>query len=225
MKITTIILDDNKEHLTYLEKLLLEIKEVDLIRKFSNSTQAKEWLQQNKVDLLISDIEMKHLNGLELISQTDNPPLVIFASTYPKYAAESFNLQPLHYLVKPIEPTSLREGLERAKNKLNNKQFDDFIIISEGHSLYHKINTADILFVEADNDYTKLICKNKEYRTHSSLKKMATKLGDTFIKTHRSYLVNTAYISVINGVFIAIDKYKIPLSRAYKKEVYQLLSI
>ena len=77
MKIKTIILDDNLEHLSYLEKLLIKIEEVELIQKFTNSTTTKEWLQKNKIDLLITDIEMKHLTGLELIENLEKPPLVI----------------------------------------------------------------------------------------------------------------------------------------------------
>lgn len=225
MKINTIILDDNLEHLSYLEKLLSEIEEVELIQKFTNPTKTKEWLQKNKVDLLISDIEMNHLNGLELINQLEKPPFVIYVSSYPKYAAKSFELEPLHYLVKPINEIDLRIAIERAKNKILKKEVEEYIIIKEGHALFHKISLSDILFIEADNDYVKVICKKKEYRTHCTLKEIENRLGSNFIKTHRSYLVNQSHINKINGTFAEIKNYTIPVSRAYKQTVYDRLGI
>ena len=225
MKITTIIIDDNPEHLSCLEKLLLEIEEVELVNKFTNPTKTKEWLLKNKVDLLITDIEMSHLNGFELIKQLAKPPLVIFASYHPKYAADSFEFEPLHYLVKPINEIDLRIGIERVKNKLIDSQSTEYIIIKEGHTMFHKINFSDILFAEADNDYVKVICKEKEYRTHCTLKEIENRLSNDFVKTHRSYLANLSHITEINGTFLQIKKYNIPLSRAYKKEVYNKMRI
>ncbi|MBC8265800.1 MAG: response regulator transcription factor [Flavobacteriales bacterium] len=208
-----------------LEKLLSEIEEVELIQKFTNPTKTKEWLQKNKVDLLISDIEMNHLNGLELINQLEKPPFVIYVSSYPKYAAKSFELEPLHYLVKPINEIDLRIAIERAKNKILKKEVEEYIIIKEGHALFHKISLSDILFIEADNDYVKVICKKKEYRTHCTLKEIENRLGSNFIKTHRSYLVNQSHINKINGTFAEIKNYTIPVSRAYKQTVYDRLGI
>ena len=215
VKIKTVILDDTSEDLSYLEKLLDEIEEVELIRKFTNPEKTKEWLQKNKVDLLISDIEMKNLNGLELVDQLEKPPMVIFASTYPNYAARSFEYDPIHYLVKPINEIDLRIGIERVKNKIIGSEIEEYIIIKEGYGFFNKINLSDILFVEADNDYVKIICKNQEYRTHCTFKDIENRLPKHFIKTHRSYLVNQSHIDKINGTFLVIDNYTIPISRTY----------
>jgi len=225
MKIKTIILDDNPEHLSYLENLLSGIEEVELIHKFINPTKTKEWLQKNKVDLLITDIEMSHLNGLELIDQLEKPPQVIFASSYPSYAAKSFKFEPLHYLIKPINEIDLQIAIERFNNKIGGSVTEEYIIIKEGHSLFHKINHSDILFIEADNDYIKVICKDKEHRTHCTLKEIENRLSANFIKTHRSYLVNRTQIDKLNGTFLLVKNYTIPVSRAYKQDVYNKIGI
>jgi DNA-binding LytR/AlgR family response regulator len=219
MKITTIILDDNLEHLSYLEKLLLEIEEISLVQKFTNSIKAQEWLSKNKVDLLITDIEIKNLNGLELMEQLEKPPQVIFASTYPEYAADSFKLDPLHYLAKPINEIDLRIAIERAKNKLLKKEVEEHIIIKEGHALFHKINLSDIFFVEADDDYVIVSCKAKKYRTHSSLKVIHKRLTENFIRTHRSYIVNKQHITTYTNIDLKVGSFIIPISRAYKDKV------
>ena len=225
MKIKTIILDDNLEHLSYLENLLLEIKDVELVQKFSNPTKTNEWLRKNKVDLLITDIEMKHLNGLELVRKLVKPPMVIFSSTYPKYAAQSFEFEPLHYLIKPINNIDLRIAIERAKDKMIGSEIEEYIIIKEGHALFHKINHSDILFIEADNDYVKVICKKKEHRTHCTLKEIESRLSCNFIKTHRSYLVNKTHIDTTNGSSLQIRNYTIPISRAYHQDIYNKIGI
>jgi two-component system, LytTR family, response regulator len=225
MEIRTIILDDNVEHLSYLENLLSKIEEVNLIQKFINPTKTKVWLQKHKVDLLITDIEMNHLNGLELMSQLKHPPLVIFASSYPSYAAKSFKLEALHYLVKPINEIDLKIGIERAKSKIFRKETEEYIIIKEGHILFHKIKLTDVLFVEADDDYVKVICKEREYRTHCTLKEIASRLSKNFMKTHRSYFVNKMHIDKTSGTFLQIKNYTIPVSRAYKQTIYDKLRI
>ena len=224
MTITTIILDDNPQELAYMQNLLEGIADLELVESFSSPIKAEEWLQKNQVDLIITDIEMEHMSGLELISNLKNPPLVIFASTYPKYAAESFKLNPIHYLVKPISDVDLRIAVERVNEKLSNKPSDEFIIIKSGHSEFNKVKLADILFIEADNDYVKVICSEQEYRTHCTLKEVQSRLpAEKFIKTHRSYLVNIKNLSSITGSSLQIQDFTIPLSRAYKQEVHDIM--
>ena len=219
MTISTIILDDNPNDLRELRKLLSRIPEVELIESFSNPVLANIWMRENIVDLLISDIEMKEMSGLDLVDKVEHPPQVIFASSHSKYAAESFKLNPIHYLVKPIDEADLKTGIQRVVDKLQRNNLDEFIIIKVGYSEFHKVKIDDILFIEADDDYAKVILSNKEYRTHSTLKTLHARLPKMFLKTHRSYLVNANKISKAGGNTLHVNDYTIPLSRAYKQDV------
>ena len=223
MQIKTILLDDNLNHLNFLKELIDEIEDINLIQTFSNPITALDFLEINKIDLLFLDIEMNQMSGLDLIKQLTTPPLVVFVSSFPKYAIKSFEFEPLHYIIKPINELELVISIDRARNRLMKKnKAEDYIIISQGHSNFQKVNYKEILFIEADNDYIRIILENKEYRTHCTLKDIYNKLPKQFIKIHRSYIVNKNLTTSVSKYSIKINKYTIPVSRAYLKEIKRI---
>jgi two-component system, LytTR family, response regulator len=224
MKIKTIIVDDNPEHLNQIENLIEDNKDIQLIRTFTNPILALHFLKENKIDLIFSDIEMKGMSGLDLINSLSNPPLIVFVSSFPAYAIDSFKFEALHFIKKPISERELYTAIDRAKNRMRNiSKSEDYIIIKKGHSDFVKIIYNNILFIEADNDYVQIITKDKTIRTHCTLKKILKELPKNFIKTHRSYIINKKYASTLSSSSIRISEYTIPISRAYKSDMKKQL--
>ena len=224
MKIKTILVDDNPNHLDCIRSLIEDNKDIQLIRTFTNPILALQFLQQNKIDLIFLDIEMKEMSGLDLINSLEKTPLIVFVSSFPKYAIDSFKFEPLHFIEKPISELELHIAIDRAKNRMQNKKrIEDYIIIKKGHSNFIKISYNDILFIEADNDYIKIYTEKKMTRTHCTLKEIFKKLPKYFMKTHRSYIINKKYASTLSASSLKISGYTIPVSRAYQKEVKKYL--
>ena len=224
MKIKTILVDDNPNHLDYIRGLIEENKDIQLIRTFTNPILALQFLKENKIDLMFSDIEMKEISGLDLINSLEKPPLIVFVSSFPKYAIDSFQFEPLHFIEKPISEIDLYIAIDRAKNRIQNKKkFEDYIIVKKGHSEFIKISYNDILFIEADNDYVQIYTEKQITRTHCTLKEIFKKLPKDFMKTHRSYIINKQYASTLSASSLKILEYTIPISRAYQTDMKNYL--
>ena len=224
MKIKTILVDDNPHDLDYLRNLIENNKYIEIIRTFTNPILALQFLKENKIDLMFSDIEMREMSGLKLINSLSQPPLIIFVSSFPKYAIDSFQFEPLHFIEKPISELDLHIAIDRAKNRIQNKKkFEDYIIVKKGHSEFIKISYNDILFIEADNDYVQIYTEKQMTRTHCTLKEVFTKLPKDFMKTHRSYIINKQYASTLSTSSLKISGYTIPISRAYQADVKNYL--
>jgi DNA-binding LytR/AlgR family response regulator len=224
MKIKTILVDDNPEHIVQIEGLIENNKDIQLIRSFTNPILAFQFLKENKIDLIFSDIEMREMSGLDLINSLSNPPLIVFVSSFSEYAIDSFKFEPLHFIKKPISELELHTAIDRAKNRMKNKsKSEDYIIVKKGHSDFIKIVYDNILFIEADNDYVQIITEKKTIRTHCTLKEMFKKLPKNFIKTHRSYIINKQYASSKSSSSLKISGYTIPISRAYQSDMKELI--
>ena len=224
MKIKTILVDDNPNHLDCIRILIEENKDIQLIRTFTNPILALQFLKENKIDLIFSDIEMKEMSGLDLINSLEKPPLIVFVSSFPKYAIDSFQFEPLHFIEKPISELEVHIAIDRAKNRMNNKnKSEDYIIVKKGHSDFIKILYNDILFIEADNDYVQIYTEKQKVRTHCTLREIFTKLPKYFIKTHRSYIINKQYASTLSTTSLKILEYTIPISRAYQADLKNYL--
>jgi len=220
----TILVDDNPNHLNQIKNLIEDNKDIQLIRTFTNPILALQFLKENKIDLMFSDVEMREMSGLKLINSLSQPPLVVFVSSFPKYAIDSFQFEPLHYIVKPITELNLHIAIDRAKNRIKNKnKSEDYIIVKQGHSDFVKILYNNILFIEADNDYVQIYTEKETIRTHCTLKEMFKKLPKNFIKTHRSYIINKKYASTLSSSSLKISGYTIPVSRAYQSEMKELI--
>jgi DNA-binding LytR/AlgR family response regulator len=114
-----IVIDDEPLAIKWLEKLLAEIDSVNLVGSFSNALHANEFIQNNEVDLMFLDIEMASLNGLEYIKTLSKPPLVIFVTAYPQYALESYELDAIDYLLKPVRMERLLKSVNKATTYLS----------------------------------------------------------------------------------------------------------
>src|SRR5882757_11588537 len=154
--IRCIAVDDETPALDILEDNISRVPFLQLVNKCKNAYQAMDTLRQEKIDLMFLDIEMPGLNGLRLLQELEDKPMVIFITAYRKYAADGYDLDVLDYLVKPV---SFERFLKAAHKALeySSKHFQDFIFIQSEHKLT-KIFVHEIRYVEGLGNYVKIYC-------------------------------------------------------------------
>ncbi|WP_276481766.1 LytR/AlgR family response regulator transcription factor [Paraflavitalea pollutisoli] len=219
--ISCIITDDEPLARKGLQGYVEKIDFLQLAGVCEDALQLNSLLRQQPVDLLFLDIEMPYITGIEFLQQTSHPPKVIFTTAYEQYAIRGYELDVLDYLLKPIP-------FERFL-KAANKAYDYFQPSTSGErdhlfvktdSRLEKVRFADILLVEAMENYVAIYVGDKKLITHSTLKGLQDSLPPgRFIQPHKSYLVNLEAIGAVEGNILHVGRYQVPISKYQKDEV------
>lgn len=229
---TCLIVDDNKIARTTLRQLASQIRDIDIAGECDNAMDAYNLLQEKPVDVILLDIEMPGMSGLELTRNLGSTrPLIIFTTSKKDYAAEAFDLNVADFLVKPITPARFIQAIEKAKELLQsnrqevNLREDEFIFIRDSN-VVKRLKLDDILYAEAMGDYVKLHTPQRFYAIHSTLKAVEERLpASRFFRVHRSYVVAVDKIDTIqNGVLIINDR-SIPVADAYRGALNKRMNI
>ncbi len=226
MPFTLIAVDDEPLALVLIEKHLQRHPEWQLLASFSDARQAMGYLKENTVDLLLTDINMPDLNGLQFVRELpDERPLVMFVTAYKEHALEGFDLEVIDYLVKPVAPDRFGKALAKAAEWLSLRQKaevapppldDHFFVYSEYQQV--KIVIARIRYLESMGDYVKIHLDNqsKPVLTLERLKNLADRLTNHgFRRIHRSYVVNTAAIEAVQKSRVQAGGVWLPVGETY----------
>jgi len=215
-----------------MKQLVGQAANLELVAECTSAMEAYNYLNSTTIDLLLLDIEMPGMTGLELTKNLGNKkPLIIFTTAKTDYAVAAFELNVVDYLVKPISPARFLQAIERAfeavasdkqEVKIENK---DFIFIKD-NGVLKKINVEDILFLEAMGDYVKVHTPQKFHVVHSTLKAIEERLPDNkFVRVHRSYIVALNKIDYIQDGVININKTTIPIADTYRSVLNKKLNL
>lgn len=231
--IKCIAIDDEplalKQIASYVEKTpFLELKKV-----FESPIDALSYLQNNQIDLMFVDINMPDLNGMDFVKSIENPPKIIFTTAYSEYALEGFKVDALDYLLKPIDYATFLKASNKAKKwfdlqNLKPEQInsnEDFLFIKSEYKIL-KVKLKDIKYIEGMREYVRIHLTNeKPIMTLLSMKVVAQQLpSNSFMRVHRSYIVNLNMITTIERNRIVFDKVYIPVSENYKEDFQQFIS-
>lgn len=203
-----LVVDDEPLAQQRLEQLLTQMSQVDAILKANNGQQAIEICQLEKPDLVLLDIRMPGIDGLETaqhLSQMDKSPAIIFTTAYDEYALEAFKVNAVDYLLKPVRQEKLAESIERASH-LNRIQIQAIKSQPEGRTnITAKISgniklipVADIFYFQADQKYVTVKHMNGETIIEDTLKELQAEFEADFIRVHRNALVAKKYITGIH---------------------------
>ena len=226
---TCIVVDDEPLARQGMEMSIASASFLQLLGSFSNALAAGDFLRKEKVDLMFLDINMPELNGLDFLKSLRDSPLVIFTTAYPQYALESYELDAIDYLVKPIRIERFLKAVNKAENHLrllqqeaNNSQVekieDDFVFIKADRK-YFKIYFRDILYIEGLKDYVIIYTNDNKIITSMNIKTISGQLPATiFARVSKSYIVNTIHISSFDTELIYIQNNEIPLGQAFKDD-------
>ena len=233
MAINCIIIDDEPLAIKVLETHLNEIPDVKVAANFQSAVEALSFLMEETIDLIFLDIQMPLLTGIDFLKSTNNLPSVIFTTAFRNYAIESYELDVVDYLLKPISFTRLFKAVNKFKNLQNLPPSipakDDLINAVNDHlyvnsnKKFVKVLFKDILFVESLKDYIKIHTIDGQIVTKDKLTSFTEKLPDHFVRTHRSFLVNLRMITAFTAVDVEIGEKEIPIGSSYKHQVLERL--
>jgi len=225
-----IIVDDEPLAREGLENMLAGINSVELLDSFSSPIEANHYLQNNTVELMFLDIEMASLNGLEFAKSLVYKPLIIFITAYPQYALESFDVDALDYLVKPVRIERLLRAINKAENYINLLQKnteeataiveDDYVFIKTDRK-FVKIYFREILFIEGLKDYVIIHVEGKKVLTAMNVKTIFNKLPKkNFARVSKSYIINTDHIISVDTSAVYIKDEEIPIGNNFKESFF-----
>lgn len=222
-KYSCIVVDDDPLTRKVIENFVERTADLELVVSCDSAIDASHQLRQHKVDILFLDVEMPDMTGLELLETLKDPPEVILVTSKEKYAVSAFNLDVTDYMVKPVEYKRFLKSLEKVTERLENQVDGEEglvagkLFVKVDHQLVG-IEVNDIFMVEAMADYARIHTDSKRYTVYSSMKGIAKKLpADSFMRVHRSYIVNLASIDSIEDNTIVIHGNLIPVGVTYQK--------
>lgn len=232
-KIRVIIVDDEPLSREGLTRYIEQIHFLELVETFENPLNVIPFLATSKVDLILLDIQMPYMNGFDFLKNLRNPPMVIFHTAYPNYALESYQLDVIDYLMKPVLFDRFQKAIAKAydyycmklpSGELANKAIEYMFVKSEGR--LEKIHFNEILYLEAMQNYTVIYHRNTKTVVLQLIKYFQDILPkEQFLRVHKSHIVAMAKIDAIEGNLVVIGNKKISVSKHIKEELYTKIGI
>lgn len=223
MNIRCLIVDDEPLARKGLKEYINDVDFLELAGECDNAVKAAAILQSQHIDLLFLDIQMPRMTGLAFLRSLPQPPLVVLTTAYPEHALESFELDVLDYLLKPIPFERFLKAVLKAKAQLNLRQTPaaDWFFIKCDNKL-EKIAFSDVLYAEALQNYVAIHTTARKFITYLTFRGVEDYLpADRFVKVHKSFIVAVGKIDSIEGNELLIGGHHIPISRNLKEEVMQ----
>ncbi|WP_333820575.1 LytR/AlgR family response regulator transcription factor [Ohtaekwangia sp.] len=235
---TCVAVDDEPLALDLLEDNIKKIPYLKLLKKCSNALEANSFLQTQPVDLVLLDIQMPGLTGIQFLQGlSKNPPLVIFITAYEKYALEGYNLDVVDYLLKPVSFERFLKAVNKAHDKFTAQKHPvviqpvaaapvaTYLFVNSEYNLV-RIDFSDIAYIEGLKDYVKifLLSSPRPVITRMSMKSLEEKLpADQFVRVHKSFIVSLNKITSIRKGRISLLKAQIPISEHYKDNLNRFI--
>ena len=224
--ITCAIVDDEPLAADLLESYVMKTPFLKLEGKYSNAIDAMAGLRTQPVDLLMLDIQMPELSGLEFAKVIPHSTRIIFTTAFNQYAIEGYKVNALDYLLKPISYIDFLNSATRAETIINASSLD---AISQSDSFFVKsdyklvrIFYDDILYIEGLKDYVKIYLESSQRPVLSltSMHAIESHLPtEKFQRIHRSYIVNMNKIKILERGHIIFGEKRLPISDSYKEQV------
>ena len=227
MKLKCIIVDDEPVARRLLREYIEDVSFLEIVGEADHPLRAQAILDREPVDLIFLDINMPRLTGLEFLRTSRSLPMVIMTTAYAEHALDGFSLDVLDYLVKPFSFSRFLKASNKAKEYHQLKtlagksvRVDEDYFFVKCNGRIEKVLYDDLLYVEAALNYVILHTTNNKMIVYLTIKGVAESLPpESFIKVHKSFVVNMHKINSIEGNFIRIGTTEIPISQNYQDEV------
>jgi DNA-binding LytR/AlgR family response regulator len=217
--IRCVIIDDEPAARELLTSYVSKVSTLELMETFSSSLAAREYLKENDTDLLLLDIEMPHLTGIELLNSLPKPPEVIFTTAYSEYAIDGYELSVVDYLLKPISMERFLRAIDKAERKLEHQNVQNSWLKVKADGRIYQLSYDEILFAESKGDYVTIYTQEKKITFYQTMKGLSNTLpSQQFERVHKSYLVRLSAIEYLEGNQIKIGDHNIPIGKTYKEK-------
>lgn len=224
MKINTLVIDDNLDWQKIISKLVSLNPLLNLVGTCDSAMQAYGKLLETDIDLLICDIEMPDMTGLQFVKSLRISPMVIFVTAHRDYALNCYEVSPIDFLLKPIDLERFLQSIEKVRLKYLNPSetvtIEPYFFVRENLN-YVQIRYEDVLYMKAQENFLQIVTFTKSFLPILSITKMEEQLkGDRFLRVHRSFLVNRSEISIIGkNEIILSNGQAIPIGDQYRSQI------
>jgi two-component system, LytTR family, response regulator len=213
-----VVIDDEAAGRTLIKQYLTEYPTLIVVGEANNGVDAIKVINEFKPDLIFLDIQMPGLSGFDILQHLDEIPQIIFSTAYDKYALQAFEVHAVDYLLKPYTRERFKHAIQRirsdeqsnpvlplAESLINTAHYPERILVQIGQKLIN-IAVTDIIWIEADGDYSRLITLNGTYLSNYGISTLETKLNpNSFIRVHRSSLIHLKYIKEVQKYVSSYD--------------------
>lgn len=223
MRFKCILVDDEPLAREVIADYIADCPELELCGQFANAFQAREFLSENKIDLIFLDISMPRMSGISFVKSLHNAPAIIFITAYPEYAVDGFELEAIDYLLKPVAQDRFLKAVNRFLDKSKQvKSKDDSIMVKADKKLFRLV-LSDICYVEAMGDYIRINTNDQSLTVYERFSAFAEKLPtDQFCRIHKSYLISLTKIEYMEANQVRIGEIMLPVSATYKEQFLSL---
>ncbi|MEM6321844.1 MAG: LytTR family DNA-binding domain-containing protein [Bacteroidota bacterium] len=241
MKYKVLIVDDEEPARDLLVNYAHKIEELEVVQAVSNVLDAKRVLNNQSIDILLTDIQMDDLTGIDLVKMLKNPPVTIFTTAYSEYALEGYELDVIDYLVKPISFQRFCKAIDKAMELIRYKAQEEktptttsqqvtstlltnqYFFVKTNRKIV-KVAYEDLLFVQSFGEYVKLYTKEDvllALQTTAFMEKMLP--ATDFIRIHRSNIININHIKEIDANQVIIEQHRLTISKRMKESFNRLI--
>jgi len=229
---TCIAVDDEPLALEVIKNYAASTPIIRLVNTFTDAIQAQMFLKAQPVDLIILDIRMPDISGIQFLQSLNNPPLVIFTTAYAEYAVKGFELEAVDYLLKPVKFERFVRALEKAERMIAmlagapGTHGEGSLFIKSGYGNV-RILFSEILYIEGLDDYIRIqfADRRQPLLTLMSLKSIQEKLpADRFLRVHRSFIVSLNHVRSVRKKTVFLGNTGIPVGDTYSEAVQTWLS-
>jgi DNA-binding LytR/AlgR family response regulator len=231
--IRCIIIEDEPLAQDVIKAHLQKAGRFNLVGTYRNAPEAREAIDKEEIDLIFLDIQLPGMTGLNFLRSLSNPPLVVFTTSYPEYALESYEFNVIDYLLKPISYERFSKTIDKiidgkifktAGGEIRPPVNREYIFI-RSNSKFFRIAFSEIIYIEGMKDYLKIHTPEHVIITHQTMGEMENILPvGQFIRIHKSYIVSTARIKAVFGNSVDMGKALLPIGLNYKERMMSFIA-
>ena len=214
-----IVIDDEAAGRTLIKQYLSEYPSLIVVGEANNGADAIKVINEFKPDLIFLDIQMPGLSGFEVLSHLEEIPQIIFSTAYDQYALKAFEVHAVDYLLKPYTRARFKQAIQRIRSDeqpnpvqplaeslmMNSTNYPERILVQIGQKLIN-IAVLDIIWIEADGDYSRLVTLNGNYLSNYGISTLELKLNpNSFVRVHRSSIIHLKFIKEVQKNISSYD--------------------
>jgi DNA-binding LytR/AlgR family response regulator len=225
-----VVIDDEPFALDLIKDYIQRTPFLELVQSFSNPFKALDYLNREKVDVIFLDINMPELSGIQLLKALQSPPMVVFTTAYPEFAAESYEYNAIDYLVKPVRYERFLKAVSKASGLIGTtnqhqqaasfkakEQPTEPLFIKSG-SQQVKVLPSEILYVEAAGNYMCFHTRDRKVMSLLTMKDVLEMLSaDDFMRIHKSFIISLKHLDAIERHDVVVGGKQIPIGITYRE--------
>lgn len=220
-----IALDDEPPALRVIAHYASQTEDLQLAKTFMRPSEALRYIRRNPIDVLLIDIKMPSITGIDFVKELPKEILIIFTTAHSEYAVEGFNLNALDYLLKPFSLERFQAAIARAREQLalrklpSDSTVKSYFLIRADYQL-HKVHFEELLYAEGLSDYVRLhLAARRQIVARITMKELMEKLSDgDFMRIHKSYIVALSAVERFKGRELIVAGKALPIGATYEDE-------